>query len=67
MWVQGGQRFHPTGRGEEEERQRKAGAEEGSEQVSEQVPLRGMKGRKPMITIGNEQAGIAAAPTDTER
>ena len=32
MWVHGGQRFHPTGRGEEEEMQRKAGAEEGSEQ-----------------------------------
>lgn len=63
VWVQGGQRFHPTGRGEEEEMQRKAGAEEGSEQV----PLRGMKRRKPMITNGNKEAGIAAAPTDTER
>lgn len=53
----------PHREGEEEGRCRKAGAEEGSEQV----PLRGMKRRKPMITNGNKEAGIAAAPPQTQR
>ena len=35
--------------------------------VLHRVPLRGIKRRKPMITNGNEEAGITAVPTDTER
>ena len=35
--------------------------------VLNRVPLRGIKRRKPTITSGNEEAGITAAPTDTER
>lgn len=60
--MQGGQGFHPPGRGEEEEVLRKVGAEEGSEQG----PSRGHKEKEAHDTNRNEESGITVVPTDTE-